>query len=424
MRKSFLTGLALILMAGAAAADTIAIRGGKVWTGTEQGTLENATVVIVDGVVTAVGGATAQVPGDATIIEADGKWVTPGLFVPFSRVGLVDVGAEGASNDENAGGSPYSVALDASDGFNPDAVAVDITRIEGVTRMAVAPQTGSNIFGGQGFVTDTSGDVNTKLRERAFLYVDLSEGGAARAGGSRSAAWAQLRAALDDARFFTARYMAHSEGSALNRVDAQAFGPAARGQQLVLVKVHKARDILNVLELAEQNKNLKLAILGADEGWRVADSLAQSNVPVIIEPFSNLPSRFETLGATSENAARLIKAGAIVAFAHFEDDGHQSRLITQVAGNAVANGVAHDDAMKAMTTVPAQIYGLEGFGQLKAGAVGDAVVWDGDPLETTTNIEAVVISGTLQSLESRQTRLRDRYLSPAETERPKAYERP
>ena len=424
MRTFLLTAVSFLALGSAASADTIAITGGKVWTGTDRGTIENGTVIITDGEITAVGGATTDIPSNATLIDAKGGWVTPGIISPFSRTGIVEVSGEDSTDDRNAGGSEYSVALDASLGFNPKATPIDVTRIEGLTRIVVAPGRSSNLFAGQGFVADTSGNIDSITKPRAFVMASLGTGGATSAGGSRPAAWQQFRSALSDARTFPARFLAHNEGDALHRVDAQAFGPASRGQQLILIEAHRASDLMEVIRFGADNPALNFAIVGADEGWLVADQLAASGIPVIIDPFQNLPASFEQLGATSQNAQRLISAGVLTAFSHLGDDTHQARLILQTAGNAVANGTDHDDAMTAITRAPALIFGLEGHGLIQRGAVSDVVVWDGDPLEITSSPTTIVIDGALQSLESRQTRLRDRYLTLDESERPLAYRRP
>jgi len=240
-------------------------------------------------------------------------------------------------------------------------------------------------------------------------------------GGSRSAAWATLRAALDDAENFTGRYVTSPDGAALNRVDAEALAPAARGQQLLLVRVHRASDIRRLIQMLDDFPAIDVAIVGAAEGWLVADELAQADIPVIIDPFDNLPASFERLGATSHNAERLIEGGVTTAFANLDSSAHQNRLVLQVAGNAVANGVARADALRAITSVPADIFGFSTLGRLSTGATADVVVWDGDPLEITSAPTHVLIDGEDQSLESRQTRLRDRYLSLEQGDLPLAY---
>ena len=420
IRKTLLAAVASAAIAFAANAQDVAIVNAKVWTGTDAGTLDNATVYISNGEIAGLGVNFAP-PSGTEIINADGNWVTPGIFSPFSRTGIVEVGAEDATNDTSASGSEFSVALRASDGFNPAATPVAITRIEGVTRIAVAPSTGGSLIAGQGFLANTSGGADSISDERAFVFVDLGEGGAGLAGGSRPAAWAALRGAFADARGYPARFMAHNQGDTLTRADAQAFGRAVRGQQLILISAHRASDLRMIMDLKEANPNLNLAIVGADEGWIVADELAIANIPVIIDPFQNLPASFSQLVATSKNAERLIAAGVPTAFAHLGDDSHQARLVLQSAGNAAANGVSFDDAMAAMTTVPAAIFGMENYGTLVRGNTADLVIWDGDPLETSSAPTIVFIDGAAQSLESRQTKLRDRYFDLDESGQPLAY---
>jgi imidazolonepropionase-like amidohydrolase len=426
MIRTLITASALALtlaIASPATAQQTAITGAKVWTGTQAGTLENATVLFDRGRIVAVG-TNVTVPAGATQIAAEGRWVTPGIISPLSQTGLSEVSGEGSTNDASAGGSAYSVALDASLAFNPAATPIAVTRLAGVTRLVVTPAPGSSIFAGQGFVADTSGNPDSVTRVNAFVHVTLGEGGADTAGGSRPAAWAFFYAALSDARTFPARYAAHNEGDALTRVDAQAFGPASRGQQLMLIEVQRASDLREVISLSRARPELRLAVVGAAEGWQVAAELAEADIPVIINPFANLPDRFETLGATLQNAKRLIDAGVTVAFVHGRDEAHQARLVLQAAGNAVANGVAWDDAMAALTTAPAEIFGLDGLGRLAPGAVADVVMWDGDPLEVTSTPVRVFINGQDTAMESRQTKLRDRYLSLTRGDKPLAYRKP
>lgn len=417
--RLFLLLFASAVLGFAASAQPVVVRGETVWTGTSQGTLNNGIVVIENGRITVVGPSGTPVPAGATEVPA--KWVTPGLISAYSRTGLSEVSGESSANDTAAGSAPFSVALDAADGFNPEATPIDVTRIEGFTRIAVAPAPRKTLFGGQGLLADTTGEPDSIFRKKAFVFVALGEPGASIAGGSRPAAWAQMRGAFDDVRFFAARYMTHNEGSVLPRFDAQALMPAVKGDQLILFEASRASDLDAIMDFQEANPSLKIAIVGAEEGWRVADRLADLDIPVIVDAFANLPGSFSTLAATSENAKRLSEAGVTIAIAHLDSSGHQSRLATQVAGNAVANGLPFDAAMEALTTGPAEIFGMSGLGELAPGARADVVAWDGDPLEVTSGALAVFIDGEDQPMVSRQTELRDRYQSLDESERPLAY---
>ncbi len=411
MKLKLIFGIsAVVLFASTALAQTTVITGGTVWTGTDDEPIENGVVILIDNRVAAVGDDSLAIPARSNVIDAKGSWVTPGIFAPFTKVGLVEVGAEDSTNDTSAANSKFSVALNAADGFNPKASSVPVTRLEGVTRMAVAPGFGQSLFAGQGFIANTTGADGSILEERAFMYVTLGESGAQRAGGSRPAAWTTFRAALDDALEFTTRYEATSEGSVLNRTDAQALEAAAYGEQLILVNLHRASDIRRLIAFSEEKSSLNFAIVGATEGWLVADELAASGIPVIMDPFDNLPASFEQLGATSRNAERLIEAGVKTAFAHLGSDSHQTRLVLQSAGNAVANGLDAAEAIKAITSVPAEIFGYNDLGRLSSGAIADIVIWDGDPLDVTSAPTTVIIDGVEQAMESRQTKLRDRYL--------------
>jgi imidazolonepropionase-like amidohydrolase len=129
-------------------------------------------------------------------VEARGRWVTPGLVSGFSRIGLAEVDAAGASTDVSASNSPFSAALDIAPAINPQAAAIAINRAAGITRAVVSPVTGTSIFGGQGAVIDLGSDMDPITRRRAFQFVEMGETGAERAGGSRVSAHALLRNAL------------------------------------------------------------------------------------------------------------------------------------------------------------------------------------------------------------------------------------
>lgn len=420
----------LALMAVPAAAETIAITGGKVVVGDGSAPMDGATVVIRDGRVVAAG-TNVTVPANARRIDAAGKWVTPGIFAGFSRVGLVEVGAVSSTNDTNAADSVFSAALDVQYAVNPFAAAVAVNRAAGVTRAVVSPSTGKSIFGGYGAIVDLGQDSNPITKARAFQFVELGETGHRRAGGSRAAAHILFRAMLDEARTYS-RNPALFDSDLMKASDAKALLPVINGSTRLLVHVESANDILKVLDLRKDFPSLKLVLVGANEGWRVANEIAAAKVPVLASAMSDLPYSFEDLSATQSNIGRMKQAGVNVAIGMINDrDAHQLRYSMQYAGNLVAlnkvpraTGLSWDEAFAAISSKPAEIMGMGGqLGSLKAGRKGDVVIWTGDPLELSTQVESVFIDGVEQSLSNRQERLRERYRNPTPGVLPKAYDR-
>lgn len=409
-----------LLCAPAALAQPIAITGGKIVTNTSQGIIESGTVVIANGRVVSVGAGAA--PAGARVIDATGKWVTPGMFAAFSRVGLSEIDAEDSTEDTSASSSKFQASLHAADSFNPDDTAIAVTRIEGITRAAIVGAPGEGLFGGYGAIIDMTGGLDSLQSREAFMLAQLGEAGASAAGGSRAASWMWLLTAIDDAKTYPRGFEDDGEGDLLNRKEAMALKPVVEGKVPLMVAVHRASDILQVISLQKREPKIKLIILGAAEGWRVADQIAAAKIPVIVNPLTNLPDRFEVLAATLENAGRLSRAGVTVAIADPNEATHNTRFIQQLAGNAVANGMEWGRAFEAVTSVPARLYGRTDLGVLGANATADVVIWDGDPLELSSSPDAVFIDGVETPMESRQTKLRDRYLNLNEP-LPQAYER-
>ncbi len=412
MSKLYFALLATLLFSSPAAiAQDFAIVGGKTITNQDNNIIEDGVVIIQDGKITSVGSrGKTDIPAGISVIDAKGKWVTPGIFTPFSRVGLVEVSLEKSTNDTRAKDSPFSAALQAFDGFNPKSENIAITRIEGVTRMAVLPAASSTIFAGSGALADTSGSFSSISRTPAFMYVQMGEAGASIAGGSRSAAWTWLRQALGEAK--TWRRGREPAEPLLTAADALAIQDAMADDLPFLIAVERASDLMTLIALKSEFRDLNVVAVGASEGWMVASELAKADIPVILDPHRNLPQGFQSLGATMYNAVRLQKAGVRIAIATLSDEAFNSRLVLQHAGNTLATGMDWNHAFAAITSEPARIFGKEKtWGKLKPGMIGDVVIWDGDPLELMSSPDMVFIAGEKQDMTSRQTRLRDRYLS-------------
>jgi len=457
--RSVATAL-LLTVAMPAAAETIAITHATVAIGDGSGPIQNGTVVIRDGRIVAAGPGVA-VPAGARVIDGTGKWVTPGIVAGFSRLGLTDVsgGAAGA-NDERADKSPFNAALDVAPAINPNYQPIKVNRADGVTRAVVAPQAAHNIFAGQGAVIDTGADMDPITKARAFQFVELGETGAENAGGSRPSAYVLFRNALREAAELTrfvnpvsssaagepdarlrpiqnpnesrlySRSADRSQDVLLTRFDAAALVPVLQGRQPLLVHVERASDILNVLELAREFPRMKFVIVGATEGWLVADQLAKSGIPVIASAMNDLPASFEEIAATQSNIGRMRAAGVKVSIGMIDDDeSHRDFYERQYAGNLVAlqkipgaTGVSWGDALAMITSKPAEAIGLGGeIGRLSPGEHADVVIWSGDPLEVTSGAEQVFIDGVQQPLDDHQSRLLERYRYLQRTDLPKAY---
>jgi len=434
MKALLLTAAAALGVAFPAAAQTVAVTNAKLVIGDGSAPVEGGTVVVRDGRVVAAGRGVA-VPAGVPVVDAGGRWVTPGIFAGFTRMGIVEVDGVSETNDAGAGSSPFNAAIDVVPAVNPKTSAITLNRAEGITRAVVAPQARGSIFGGQGAIIDLGADMDAVTKARAFQFMEYGESGAARAGGSRPAAYAMLKNILFEVRDYArapASFSDRGKDALLTRADAQALVPVVTGAVPLLVHVERASDILVILDLKREVPALKLVLVGATEGWTVARQIAAAKVPVLASALADLPASFEQLAATQSNIGRLQAAGVMVGIGMINDDEtRQARLVKQYAGNLVAlgklpgaAGLDWGQAFASISSKPAEAMGMGGeFGSLRPGRRGDVVVWDGDPLEIGTAATRVWIDGVEQPLTTRQDRLKQRYFDPKEGALPKAYER-
>ena len=430
-----LAASAIALVAAPATAQDFVIANATVALGDGSEPIENGVVQVEDGKVVYAGAPNGRSYETDMVVDAGGAWVTPGLFATVTTLGLWDVGAVSQSNDQRAGGSPFSAALDAAPIVNPNSQHILVHRAAGITRAATTTMPSGSIFAGQGAIIDLDGDSNPVMRERAFQMVALGEGGARLSGGSRASAHVLFRAALREAQALagtggtpqTTEIVIDDEVM-LGRFDAEALVPVVTGAQPLYVAVERASDIRAVLALRDHFPRLDMVLVGAGEGWLVADAIAAAGVPVIADALDDLPESFEVLAATQSNIGRMMRAGVQVAIS--ASSGNNPRNMPQAAGNLVAlsripgaAGLSWGQAFAAISSIPAAISGYEGeAGVLAPGAVGDVVMWDGDPLEVGSVPTRVFIGGVEQSLESHQSRLRERYRDLDESTLPKAYD--
>ncbi|MFL6760290.1 amidohydrolase family protein [Sphingomonas sp.] len=463
----------LVAAAAPAAAQTFAIVNGIVALGDGSAPIQGGMVVIRDGRIVAAGDVRMKLPAGTQAIDATGKWVTPGIVAGFSRLGLAEVDltaseedgggrsdTSGAADDTTSTG-PFSAAIDVVPAINPLDTTISVNRADGVTRALVAPSAGKSIFAGQGAVIDTGADMEPVTAARKFQFVELGEAGAANAGGSRASAHVLFRNALREAAQLR-RYAAPVAASAartpderdrpvignpnesriygadarrsqdvlLTRFDAAALVPVLQGRQYLLVHVERASDILQVLDLKREFPALKIVLVGASEGWLVADRIASARVPVIASAVNDLPASFEQVAATQSNVGRMRAKGVNVSIGMIGDNDTRNLFMErQYAGNLVglqkipgATGVSWGEALAMITSRAAGAIGMGGeIGSLAPGRRADVVIWSGDPLEGTSAAEQVFIDGVRQPLQTHQTRLLDRYRYLPRRDLPEAY---
>ena len=389
-------------------AQTIAITGGTVYP-VSGPKVANATVLIRDGKIVAVG-AGVTTPSGAARIDATGKWVTPGLIDGAGQLGLVEIGAVPGTREGFLHGDTIAAAFNVAEGLNPASMLIPVTRIEGVTTALATPL--GNLVAGQAVLIDLAGNTIEEMlvKSPVGIVADLSESGKNEAGGSRAGVADRLRRAFRDALLYERRRADFNRAQMPplpeSPPDLEALLPMLHGQEALIANANRRSDIETALRLAREFK-LKLVLAGAQEAWQIAAELARADVPVLVEPLDNIPS-YDALGVRYENAGLLAKAGVKIAL--LETDTHNSRNLRQEAGNAVAYGVSWEQALRAVTLSPAEIFGVaDRYGSLEAGKVANVVVWSGDPFEFTTGVEHVLIRGKEIPLKSRQTELLERY---------------
>jgi imidazolonepropionase-like amidohydrolase len=416
MNRSALALVAICAVAGSLRAQTVAITGGKVYP-VSGPPIEGGTVLMRDGKIVAVGKNIA-IPSNAQRVDATGKWVTPGLVNSNTSLGFGDVGFSGGPRELSAKGHDgIAAGFQVWLGFNTQSTLIAPAREGGITSVVASPSGG--LVAGQAAIVDLDGALalnDVLVKAPATMVAQIEDNESAKVGAAGEAIGA-LRDLIEDTKSYMRRKpdfeRAQTRRFIATRRDLEAMIPVVEGREPLTIVADQAAEIREALNIAK-DYGIRVVILGGAEAWTLADRIAAAKVPVLTGAMNNIPGSFSTLGARQENAAMLRKAGVQVGIIGNAGGGDEElfniRNLRYEAGNAVAYGMTWDDALRAVTLAPAEIYGVaDKVGSLKAGTEGNVVIWSGDPFEFSSRAEQVFVRGKKIDAPSRQDLLAKRY---------------
>jgi imidazolonepropionase-like amidohydrolase len=420
MRIITAVALALFISVTSLAAQVVAIQGGTVHT-LAGPDIEAGTVLVENGLITAVGTA-VSVPIDATVIDATGLHVYPGLFDAMSRLGLTEVGAVAVTNDYSELGN-YNPHLLAMTAVHPASEHIPVARANGITHAVAAPNARSGGIGGQGSLLHLDGWTveemviepsvglvlswpNMQTRSFDFATYTMIERSYREAKKEYDERVAELESWLEGAQQYKA---AREAGVAVERdLKLEALIKGIDGELPFLINASSERAINGALDFAAEH-DLRVVIVGAREAWKVSERLAEENVPVLLGPTQSLPSG-EDWGYDQVFSApgQLYAAGVKFGFASF--NASASRNLPYEAASAVGFGLPHEEALRAVTINSAEILGVgDQLGTIEVGKIANIIVTDGDPLEIQTQILHLVVNGLVSSTDNKHKSLYERY---------------
>jgi imidazolonepropionase-like amidohydrolase len=399
-------------------------------------TIDDATLIIRDGKIAGVG-VGLDIPAGAQVIDAKGLQVYPGIFDSITQMGLREIGAVSATVDSTETGN-YNPDVVAATAVSPSSEHIPVTRAAGITEVLAVPGSGGfdsggggSIIGGQASAIHMAGWAIEEMLIKKSAAMVLN--------------WPQIETQTFDFATFSRKekpyadakqeydkqvteitdwveraqhYAQAVEKGSAARYDRdlklEALVPVVHGELPVLVFANRAREIRNAVEFCDKQR-LRMILAGGEEAYKVKDLLRSKSIPVILRPVLSLPiDEDDPYDRLLSQPAELAAAGVKFAFASF--DNSFARRLAQNAANAVAHGLPYDEALKAVTLYPAQIFGLaDQIGTLEHGKLANVMVTNGDPLELTTDVKYLFIRGQLTSLDNRHLRLYEKY-----AKRPKA----
>ena len=370
----------------------IAVKGETVYT-MNGSAISNGVVLINDGKIEAVGSASdVSIPSGYDVHEA--KVVTPGMIDAHSVVGLAGYYNQDHDQDQLETSNAVQPELRAIDSYNAREFLVKYLNNKGITTIHTGHGPGA-VISGQTLIVKTTGDtVDDSLIEPSKMLAMTLGSGIRRnfsSPGTRSKAVAVLRQELIKAKDYAEKRAAGEEQS--RNLKSEALADLLEGEITALITAHTAHDIVTALRIQEEF-GFDMVLDGAAESYLVIDEIKEAGVPVIIHPPMIRPSG-DAKNASMETASILVEAGIPVAFqSGYEGYVPKSRIARYEAAIAAANGLGFDGAMYALTMGAADILGIsDRVGSLEEGKDADVVLFDGDPLEYITNVEAVIVNG-------------------------------
>lgn len=405
------------LCASTSSAQTLAVIHAKAWTMTAAEPIPDATIVIEDGRIVSVAPGAAA-PAEARVIDAHGQPVTPGLVDSATQLGLIEVSSATATLDQTSMAHGIGAGFDVSLALNPDSALVALARADGLTGALSYPKKSDEapFAGSAAFLKLRATD---DILDHAGAAVVAVIGGNKwpKEAGSRAAQWQLLRRAFgkpaDDRSGGHGDHHDHDDlPGAPPGSDEAAIGAVLDGRVPLAIFTDRESDIREAIRFAHDFP-VHVVIMGGADAWRLADALAAAHIAVVLDPQANMPTSFDELGSRLDAAAILQRAGVTVAFGMaggaIEESYNAGLDLREGAGLAVANGLPYIEALKAITVNGHLLWG-GGAGTLAAGEPADLVIWDGDPLEPSTNATTVLIDGQPASTDNRQRALEQRYL--------------
>lgn len=390
-----------------------ALTNAKIYTVT-NGVIENGTLVINNGVIEAVG-ENVTIPADAKVINVNGKEIYPGMIDGGTTLGLNEIGSIAEAQDYREYGdvTPQMEALTA---VNPNGAAIPVTRVSGVTtvwtmpRGGVLPGTAATInlfgytpdqmYGGSKGIVMNYPSMGRSRRWRRLSEDELKK--------RQERALKQVNHIWDKAELYAD--ISNAE-DVRNYPEVEALVPVVRGETPLFLEVNAAKDILGAIDWVKERGYEKVILTGVAEGWRVAEEIAESGLPVITGPVQAIPTRSsDAYDVAYKNPGVLSAAGVKVALRTM--DAENVRNLPYHAGFAAAYGMGREEALKAITINAAEILGIgDQVGSIEVGKKANIFVATGDPFETATKITDLFIDGYKVPMTSRQIRLYDEFLN-------------